>query len=308
MRYDNVTNPAAEGKTTLSISPKTSPIARFFRRYGLPGLALVCCGFVAAQEAVAPYVTTTREDVQRMLDLADLLPGDVLLDLGSGDGRIPIAAAERGALGFGVEIEAELVARARERAAQAGVADRTHFLQGSVFTTPIAHASIVTMYLMPEVNMQLRERLLRELQPGTRIVSNTFTLGDWSADRHIPGRTSGGLLLWVVPANFAGPWRSEKEQGFGLSLLQQFQRLEGRMEWQGEQWTLRDARVRGERASWLQQSDSGRNLAVSARLDGEVLTLEFLHLSEAEDSLQIGIAGERLRALRERRPQELPVP
>ena len=157
-------------------------------------------------ELVAPYVNTVREDVELMLDLAELEQDDYLIDLGSGDGRIVIAAARRGARGHGIELRADLVALATEKAADAGVADRARFQEGDIFTANLSQATVVTAYLFPEANIQLRPKLLAELRPGTRVVSNAFHMGDWQPDRHEYGRTSGGAMLWVIPARIHGRW------------------------------------------------------------------------------------------------------
>jgi len=226
---------------------------------------------LVAADAVAPYVVTTREDVQRMLDLAGVGPGDLLIDLGSGDGRIPIAAAERGALGVGVEIDADLVAIARERAVAAGVATQTHFSVADIFVAPIAEASVVTLYLMPEVNLRLRPRLLCELRPGTRVVSNTFTMGEWEPDRHIPGRTSGGLLFWMVPASVAGVWQLDSALADTLTIRQHFQRVEVDWSFQGERLAVESARLRGSQLTWSARGQRGEHYLASVRVDGNTL-------------------------------------
>jgi precorrin-6B methylase 2 len=151
-------------------------------------------------ELVAPYVNTVHEDVALMLDMAEVGPGDYLIDLGSGDGRIVIAAALRGARGHGVELQPELVELARKNAAAAGVADRIHFIEGDIFEADLSAATVVTLYLFPEANLQLRPKLQRELAPGTRLVSNAFHMGDWQPLKHEYGRTSGGAMLWVIPS------------------------------------------------------------------------------------------------------------
>lgn len=247
----------------------------------VPGSARVACAIVllmvlpgrslSVEDAVAPYVVTTREDVQRMLDLAAVGPGDLLIDLGSGDGRLPIAAAQRGAMGIGVDIDADLVALARERAAVAGVGERAHFVRDTVFTTPITEASVVTLYLMPEVNLQLRPRLLCELQPGTRVVSNTFTMGDWAADAHVPGRTSGGLLLWVVPDRAGGRWRVDASDDV-IDISQRFQQLTLSLRGQGEAGVSGQGEMRGSQLTWTGKDPEGTHYRASARVHGDALS------------------------------------
>lgn len=247
--------------------------------------SILMCGLVAgigsvvalppvgasADDAVAPYVVTTREDVQRMLDLAGVVPGDFLIDLGSGDGRIPIAAAERGALSIGIEIDGDLVALARQRATDAGVDARAQFVVGNVFTASIAEASVVTLYLMPEVNLQLRPRLLCELQPGTRVVSNTFTMGEWSADAHVPGRTSGGLLLWVVPDRAGGQWQLDASSDV-IRISQRFQQLEISLRWQGGALATGQGQLRGSQLTWMGEDPEGARYRASARVHGDSLS------------------------------------
>lgn len=228
-------------------------------------------GSVSAGDSVAPYVVTTREDVQRILDLAAVGPGDLLIDLGSGDGRIPIAAAERGALGVGVEIDGDLVSLARQRAADAGVDERVQFVVDNVFTTSIAEASVVTLYLMPEVNLQLRPRLLCELQPGTRVVSNTFTMGEWSADAHVPGRTSGGLLLWVVPDQAGGQWQIDASSDV-MHIAQRFQQLDVSLRRQGGALVTGQGQMRGSQLTWTGEDPEGARYRASARVHGDSLT------------------------------------
>lgn len=224
-----------------------------------------------ATEAVAPYVVTTREDVQRMLALASVGPGDFLIDLGSGDGRIPIAAAEQGALAAGIEIDSDLVSMARDNAARAGLGDRVHFRIDDVFTTPIAQASVVTLYLMPEVNLQLRPRLLSELEPGTRVVSNSFTMGEWAPDAHVSGRSSGGLLLWIVPDRIEGRWQLESS-GDVLHIKQRFQEIEVTLRSGGAIEARGVGALRGRQFSWVGKDVEGRSLRAAARRQGEVLS------------------------------------
>lgn len=234
-------------------------------------LAAAPGNYAVAADAVAPYVVTTREDVQRMLDLASVGPGDLLIDLGSGDGRIPIAAAEQGALSVGIDIDPDLVSMARDKAARAGVDERVHFRVDDVFTTPIAEASVITLYLMPEVNLQLRPRLLSELEPGTRVVSNTFTMGEWAPDAHVSGRSSGGLLLWIVPARVEGRWQLESS-GDVLHITQRFQEIEVTLRSDDAVAASGVGKVRGRQFTWAGKDGEGRDLRGTARRQGEMLS------------------------------------
>jgi SAM-dependent methyltransferase len=182
-----------------------------------------------AQDEV-PFVTTPDAVTAAMLELADVSARDHVIDLGSGDGRIVIAAARRGATGLGVEIVPELVEQSRANARAAGVAARVEFREQDLFRTDLARATVVTMYLLPEVNLQLRPRLLA-LAPGTRLVSHDWDLGDWAPDRSVridvPDKALGRdkfsrVHVWVVPAQVHGRWCGG---GATLDIVQRFQRF-----------------------------------------------------------------------------------
>jgi len=165
-------------------------------------LTLPACGAFAqpAQiEIQAPYVRTPPEAVAAILKLAAAGTGDVVYDLGSGDGRIVIAAArEAGARGVGIEIHPERVAEARRKAAEAGVAGRVEFRTGDVFETDLRDATVVTMFLLADLNLKLRPKLLAELRPGARVLSYCFDMGDWKPDKAVD---TGGckIYLWTIP-------------------------------------------------------------------------------------------------------------
>lgn len=149
------------------------------------------------------YVPTAEVVVERMLEIANVGKDDVLYDLGSGDGRIPITAAQKfGTRGVGVELRPELVQEARQNAQQAGVSDRVQFLEQDLFETDIREASVVTLYLLPQLNVKLRPKLFQELKPGTRIVSHDFDMGEWEPEQVVqvqgPSRVHT-VYYWVVP-------------------------------------------------------------------------------------------------------------
>ncbi|MGF1482615.1 MAG: class I SAM-dependent methyltransferase [Cyanophyceae cyanobacterium] len=155
------------------------------------------------REAEVPYVPTPQEVVEQMLELADVSGDDILYDLGSGDGRITIAAAqEYGARAIGVEINPGLVQISQENAQAANVSERVEFVQQDLFDVDLSEATVVTLYLLPEVNLRLRPKLLQELEPGTRIVSHDFDMGEWKPERVVrvqgPDREHT-LYYWVVP-------------------------------------------------------------------------------------------------------------
>jgi len=165
--------------------------------------AVLACVLVYAQTPVkkdVPYVPTPQAVVDEMLKLAEVGKGDVIYDLGCGDGRIVITAAQKhGARGVGVDIDPQRIAESNENARKAGVTDRVKFMVQDLFTTDFKEATVVTLYLLPDVNLKLRPKLLRELKPGTRIVSHAFDMGDWKPDKtvQVEGRT---IYYWVVPA------------------------------------------------------------------------------------------------------------
>lgn len=164
-------------------------------------------GTVMAVELDVAYVETPPAGVAMMLDLAAVGPDDYVIDLGTGDGRIAIAAALRGARAKGVDIDPERIRQALANAEAAGVGDRTEFVVEDLFDTELSEATVVAMYLNEEVNLRLRPALLSRLEPGTRVVSHNFGMGDWQPDRHMTflHRAGGNvflhdLYLWVVPA------------------------------------------------------------------------------------------------------------
>lgn len=203
-------------------------------RAALAALALLAAPLCAAEEV--PFIVTPDNVTVAMLELARVGPRDVVLDLGSGDGRIVVTAARRfGARGLGVEIVPDLVAASRRHAEAAGVADRVRFVEQDLFRTDLAPASVITMYLLPELNLQLRPKLLA-LAPGTRVVSHDWDMDDWEPDAlrvvDAPAKTIGRdkrsrLYLWVVPARLQGRWC---RAGARLRLEQRFQRVAGTLE------------------------------------------------------------------------------
>jgi SAM-dependent methyltransferase len=155
------------------------------------------------REPDVPYVPTPQEVVDQMLELANVKKGDFLYDLGSGDGRIPITAAQKyGIRGVGIDINPERIAEARENAKKAGVTNLVEFRQQDLFKSNFSKASVVSLYLLPDINVKLRPQLLKQLKPGTRIVSHDFDMGEWKPDKVVqvqgPNREHT-LYLWVVP-------------------------------------------------------------------------------------------------------------
>lgn len=198
--------------------------------------------YVDEDDLDVPYVPTPRPVVEAMLDMAGVGADDHLIDLGSGDGRIAIMAAQRGARALGVDIDPARIAEAHLAARMAQVETRARFRRQDLFATPLGEASVITLYLMPEVNMRLRPRLLTEARPGTRIVSHNFTLGDWRPDATREVGASR-IYLWIVPAAAAGRWTLTAADGVRhmLELDQLFQDVRGTLD--GE--TIGDASLSG---------------------------------------------------------------
>ncbi|MCX7893991.1 MAG: SAM-dependent methyltransferase [Burkholderiales bacterium] len=211
----------------------------------------------------APYVPTPQKVVDAMLDLGKVGPGDYVIDLGSGDGRIVLTAAQRGARGLGVEIDERLVAQANDSARARGVADRATFSRENLFETDLSRATVVTTYLLPEMNIRLRPKFLA-LAPGTRIVAHDYHLGDWIPDERetldVPEKKTGNIgmayvYLWVVPAKVAGRWAGEVPLGGRLvpvevELDQQFQRVSGRVRGGSDASPILAPSLRGEQVAF----------------------------------------------------------
>ena len=199
-------------------------------------LVLAALSNARAAEDV-PFVTTPDNVTLAMLEAAKVGPRDFVIDLGSGDGRIVIVAAKRfGARGLGVEIVPDLVRKSRENARAAGVAARTEFREQDLFTTDLSKATVVTLYLLPAVNLQLRPKLL-ELKPGTRVVSHDWDMGDWEPDatgilavpdKQVGIEKSSRVHLWIVPARIEGDWcGTGGSRGTALHVEQKFQQVQG---------------------------------------------------------------------------------
>ncbi len=174
-----------------------APLSGYAQRPGAPGPE--ASPDSAASDKEVPYVTTPQRAVERLLEMADVSEDDVVYDLGSGDGRFVITAAQKfGARGVGVEIDPELVRQARSRARVAGVSDRVEFRQGDLFDVDLHEASVVTLYLEPELNLRLRPKLFFQLDPGDRVVSHDFNMGAWTPER-VEKMDGSTLYLWTVP-------------------------------------------------------------------------------------------------------------
>ena len=241
-------------------------------KFGLdtgPRLLALLVSLLAATHAIAqspPVAQVPQEDLdgkdviwlgtppitmQKMLDFADVGSADYVIDLGSGDGRLVVLAAKRGARARGIEYNHELVKLSIANAKRAGVADRTSFVQGDIFKSDFSKADVLTLYLLPELNLRLRPTILN-MKPGTRIASNTFGMGAWQPDKmyrpkKCPQEDKCAALFWIVPARVAGQWQFN---GGVLTLSQEFQRFAGRYQKRRRTYSVRRGRIKGNEISF----------------------------------------------------------
>ena len=196
------------------------------------------------------WVPTPQVLVDKMLDMAEVTPSDYVIDLGSGDGRTVITAAKRGARALGIEYNPDMVELSAANAAKEGVGSRAKFMNADLFETDFSQATVVTMFLLPDINLKLRPKIL-EMKPGTRIVSNSFSMGDWEADATYTveeGCTSWcTALFWIVPAKVEGKWRLGSGE---LTLTQEFQMLQGTLASNGKSLPISEARMRGDQITF----------------------------------------------------------
>jgi hypothetical protein len=237
------------------------------------GMALAASLVFAAENIVkdgGPYVPTPQVVVDAMLDIAGVGPRDFVVDLGSGDGRIVLTGATRHqASGMGVDIDGELVDLANSKAQSLGVAQRVQFHRQDVFAADLSRATVLTLYLLPGMMERLRPKLLKELKPGTRIVSHDFDFGEWKPDRSvevqtpekydITGSWTSTVHLWTVPAAVEGAWLGSLAGGpFRLEVKQRYQHFEGRLVRDAQVSVLRDAQIDGTRIRFSAPGADGR--------------------------------------------------
>jgi len=195
------------------------------------------------------WVPTEQALTDKMLDLAKVTPHDYVIDLGSGDGRIVITAARRGARAFGIEYNPDLVALSKQNAIKAGVTDKAQFDEGDLFESDFSKATVVTMFLLPDINLKLRPKIL-DLKAGTRVVSNSFDMADWNPDHTVHVKQEEGCnnsfckaYLWIVPAKVEGAWSLSHGK---LSLVQRFQRVFGELNLRGKIIPVANGRLNGD--------------------------------------------------------------
>jgi precorrin-6B methylase 2 len=196
------------------------------------------------------WVPTPQELVNKMLEVAKVTPADFVIDLGSGDGRTVITAAKLGAKAKGIEYNPDMIALSKENAKKEGVGDKAEFIQADLYEADLSKATVITMFLLPEINLKLRPRLL-DLKPGTRIVSNTFTMGEWEADQEVTTEENWNswntAYLWIIPAKVAGKWKLGNSD---LELTQEFQFVRGTLNSGGKSLTVTDGRLNGNSISF----------------------------------------------------------
>ncbi len=198
------------------------------------------------------WVPTPQALVDKMLDIAKVTASDYVIDLGSGDGRTVITAAKRGARTLGIEYNPDMVELSKRNAEKAGVGAKANFMKADLFESDFSQATVITMFLLPDINLKLRPKIL-DLKPGTRIVSNTFTMGEWKDDETATVDEKDGCTyyctahLWIVPAKVEGTWQMPQGE---LALKQTFQMVTGTLKTGGNVITIANGRLRGDQISF----------------------------------------------------------
>src|SRR5574341_418185 len=192
------------------------------------------------------WVPTPQALVDRMLDIAKVTPNDFVIDLGSGDGRTVISAAKRGSKALGIEYNPDMVELSRRNAAKEGVSDKASFVKADLFESDFSQAQVITMFLLPDINIRLRPKILN-LKPGTRIVSNSFTMGDWTADETVTVKDNCVSYctahLWIVPAKVEGTWKLPQGE---LMLKQSYQLISGTLKSGNDLTPIANGRLKGD--------------------------------------------------------------
>jgi SAM-dependent methyltransferase len=257
---------------------------RYMRHTALSSLLLVACAGGVAQTQTPPvtsyeptvgqegkdvvWVPTPQALVDKMLDMAKVTASDYVIDLGSGDGRTVITAAKRGARAHGIEYNPEMVALSKRNAAKEGVGEKASFAQADLFKSDFSQASVITMFLLPDINLKLRPKILG-LKPGTRVVSNSFTMGEWTADETAnvgEGCSSWcTAYFWIVPARVEGTWKLPQGE---LRLKQEFQMLSGTLRTNGKSVALTGGKVRGDEMVFTADGVEYRGKVNGNRIDG----------------------------------------
>jgi SAM-dependent methyltransferase len=218
------------------------------------------------------WVPTPEELVNKMLEIAEVSAKDFVIDLGSGDGRTVIAAAKLGARALGIEYNPDMVELSKKNAADAGVSDKTKFIQADLFECDLSEATVITMFLLPEINLKLRPRLL-DLKPGTLIVSNTFTMGDWEPDYEVMTEENWNswytALLWIIPAKVEGAWKLPQGE---LIFQQEFQIVYGTFKSGNKNSTINDGRLNGDTFTFSVDGEAYTGHVYEKTIEGTITT------------------------------------
>jgi len=309
-----------EGKFVkqFSYSGVRNVVPAGLKRLWLGAAAMLMAGAAAtavcAAELTVPYVPTPMDVVDAMLKIAKVSGKDYLIDLGSGDGRIVINAAKKyGTRGFGVDLNPVRIDEANANARQAGVTGKVAFYQRDLFDTDLSDATVITMYLLPRVNIELRPRLLA-LKPGTRIVSHDFSMDDWKPDEHIKmdvkqkyGANGGvsDIYFWIIPARVAATWQwqlpvSGKNRNYEMTLTQKYQMFTGDVRIDGQAVRLQNPVLQGDQINFVFTVDvDGTPLKheFNGRVDGDTITGQVM-LTGRRVQAQIDWNAKRIAALR----------
>lgn len=235
------------------------------------------CLFAAPAAGQSPkldvhFVPTPQAVVDRMLEMAQVSSEDYVVDLGSGDGRIPVTAALKyGARAYGVDLDPQRIKEANENAKRNNVTDKVKFEQKDLFETQIKDATVVTMYLLSSINLRLKPRLLEELRPGTRVVSHAFNMGSWEPDDSDTVQNSN-IYFWIIPAKVDGRWNVQDDnEKFTVTLKQEFQKISGTADINGRAVPLKEARLRGDLISFSVDTGKGQPRVFTGRVDGDTI-------------------------------------
>jgi len=214
------------------------------------------------------WVPSPQELVDKMLDMAKVTPSDYVIDLGSGDGRTVITAAKRGARSLGVEFNPDMVALSKRNAAKAGVSDKASFVEADIFRTDLSPATVITLFLLTDLNLKLRPTILT-LKPGTRIVSNTFRMGDWEPDQTVElgCDTYCTAYLWIVPARVEGRWKTAQGE---LALKQEYQKVSGTLKSGKVSAPISRGSLRGDQISFMAAGAEYRGRVNGGTIEGTV--------------------------------------
>jgi hypothetical protein len=214
------------------------------------------------------WVPSPQELVDKMLDMAKVTPNDYVMDLGSGDGRTVITAAKRGVRAVGVEFNADMVALSKRNAAKAGVSDKASFVEADIFRTDLSPATVITLFLLTDLNLKLRPTILT-LKPGTRIVSNTFRMGDWEPDQTVElgCDTYCTAYLWIVPARVEGRWKTAEGE---LALKQEYQKVSGTLKSGNVSAPISRGSLRGDQISFMAAGAEYRGRVNGGTIEGTV--------------------------------------